>query len=285
MCIRDRYQRRVHGKQKGSKMGCCTADREKEQDVELKVADQIVLEAAREETIEQDLEDTKKFEGRSDGNFQSKPAVGTAPMTGDYKQLAEAHPKLKLTVEESTVLTTGTSFLIHSYGYELSFRGVHDSCVHIGTKAIPEGTNDIVVPEESGFGTEHLYIYYNEERKEYLLRDKGNGNGTFLSINKPFPLKNGHIVTFGESSLVIILDDKDQLHLKFIDGPRADQKFSFSPKEGPARIGRMSDCEVRFDEPSVSRYQSNFFFKDNTWFIEDGWAKKPEHERNLALYK
>eukprot|EP00831_Metopus_contortus_P062361 TRINITY_DN54433_c0_g1_i2.p1 TRINITY_DN54433_c0_g1~~TRINITY_DN54433_c0_g1_i2.p1 ORF type:complete len:175 (+),score=19.97 TRINITY_DN54433_c0_g1_i2:147-671(+) len=72
--------------------------------------------------------------------------------------------------------------------------------------------------------------------------------------------------------VVVILDEKGQLLLRFIDGPKIDQKFSFSPEKGPVRIGRMSDCEIRFDDPSVSRYQSNFKYKEGAWFIEDGWA-------------
>jgi len=40
--------------------------------------------------------------------------------------------------------------------------------------------------------------------------------------------------------------------LKFIDGPKLDQVFTFSPNE-KVLIGRMPTCSIKFDDNQLSR--------------------------------
>jgi hypothetical protein len=42
-----------------------------------------------------------------------------------------------------------------------------------------------------------------------LLKDLGDGTGTFIKVERDFVLKNGHIVSFGENHMVVgIIVDK-----------------------------------------------------------------------------
>ncbi len=44
-----------------------------------------------------------------------------------------------------------------------------------------------------------------------------------------------------------------KIQLKFLDGPKTDQTFTFSETSGIIRIGRMTNCDIKFDDNSLSR--------------------------------
>lgn len=135
-------------------------------------------------------------------------------------------PKLLLEIIESPTMPQGTTFLINACGYENSDRRVNDGCVYIGThgKSEEEFDNDIVIPEEEeGMGHKHLVIKYSMETKEYLLKDLGEGTGTFIRIDTPLLLKQGHIISFGDSHMAVNIRAGGKIQLKFLDGPKTDQ--------------------------------------------------------------
>jgi hypothetical protein len=44
--------------------------------------------------------------------------------------------------------------------------------------------------------------------------------------------------------------------LKFLDGPKIDKSFTFTTNECKSiKIGRMSQCQIKFDDNSLSRLQ------------------------------
>ena len=51
----------------------------------------------------------------------------------------------------------------------------------------------------------------------------GEGLGTFIKIDRPIEIRNSYIISFGDSHLIVNLQD-DQLTLRFIEGPKADFK-------------------------------------------------------------
>lgn len=51
-----------------------------------------------------------------------------------------------------------------------------------------------------------MIIKYNLADKRYYLRDLGDGSGTFMKIQKPLPLKNGYIISFGDSHMTVKFD-------------------------------------------------------------------------------
>lgn len=109
--------------------------------------------------------------------------------------------------------------------------------------------NDVVLPKSEGFGRRHFMIQFNLEKNGYFIKDLGEGTGTFIKVQNQTILKNGHIVSFGESHMVVglVLEKKDrpddsnsqlggsnllvrkptekalltQLMVQFIDGPKA----------------------------------------------------------------
>ncbi len=50
------------------------------------------------------------------------------------------------------------------------------------------------------------------EKNGYFLKDMGEGTGTFIKVDQYFILKNGHIVSFGESHMVVglVLEKKEK---------------------------------------------------------------------------
>lgn len=51
----------------------------------------------------------------------------------------------------------------------------------------------------------------------------GEGMGTFIRIEKPIKLKNSYIISFGDSHMMITLENS-MLSLRFIEGPKLDFK-------------------------------------------------------------
>lgn len=79
--------------------------------------------------------------------------------------------------------------------------------------------------DDHGIGGRHLIIKYNMDDRKYYMRDLGDGSGTFVRLDRALELKNGFIVSFGYSHMAVnIFKDtgRDQILLKFIDGPKTD---------------------------------------------------------------
>ena len=110
-----------------------------------------------------------------------------------------------------------------------------------------------------------MIIKYNMADRQYYIRDLGKGSGTFVRLDVPLTLKNGFIVSFGTSHLTVNffqgdsrrrgangeIEGKgglnDKIQLKFIDGPKLDQVFTFNQSE-KILIGRMPTCSIKFDD-------------------------------------
>ncbi len=96
-----------------------------------------------------------------------------------------------------------------------SLRGTpNDSYVYFGsseTQSEQSKSNDYIFPESQGFAPQHFYIHYIREKNAYMLRDLNKGTGTFLKIQHSVILRSGHIVSFGQTHMVIgiMLEKKD----------------------------------------------------------------------------
>ncbi len=87
-----------------------------------------------------------------------------------------------------------------------------------------EITNDLIfAKEEHGMGNRHLMIKYSLETKSYHIKDMGEGTGTFIRIDKSVVLQHGYIMSFGDSHMFVIITPSQELQLKFLAGPKADQ--------------------------------------------------------------
>ena len=99
----------------------------------------------------------------------------------------------------------------------------------MGTREVDEHgapANDIVLPQdELGLGAVHFVVKYDSARRTYYIRDNGQGTGTFLKIERPLALQSGYAVSFGDSTMVVTLENSVGLQLRFLDGPKAEESL------------------------------------------------------------
>jgi pSer/pThr/pTyr-binding forkhead associated (FHA) protein len=115
-------------------------------------------------------------------------------------------PKLQIKIIESSAIETGTVVNIGPLGLEGSKRGKMDGKVFFGSKLRDgaEVVNDFVVDElMKGFGGRHFLIKYLINKQKYSISDLGDGSGTFVKIDSPIVLKDGYIVSYGNSHMTI----------------------------------------------------------------------------------
>jgi hypothetical protein len=144
---------------------------------------------------------------------------------------------LRLEIIEGSSL--GTLYNINACGVVgIEGRGRKDGIVLVGSQEYlgdqEEVYNDIVLEpgSNSEIGKRHFLIKYNMDTTAYYLRDLGDGNGTFVRLDNPLILKTGYIISFGDSHMFIqIMEDmsanQSKIDIKFLDGPKTDQSFSF----------------------------------------------------------
>jgi pSer/pThr/pTyr-binding forkhead associated (FHA) protein len=192
---------------------------------------------------------------------------------------AAAAPRLTLEIVESPFLPIGKKIAITGLGLEGSTRGKSDGHTYVGSVlAEPSGEviNDLVLSQEEGIGRRHFVIKYSPAETKYFLRDLGEGSGTFARVQGAIVIKQGYIVSFSDSHMLMQLDPQapTELGIRFIEGPKANQVYNFTPASSPVRVGRMVDCGVRFDETSLSRYQCLVSYVGGRWQLEDGDGQK-----------
>ena len=140
--------------------------------------------------------------------------------------------KMTLTVTESVYMAIGATYEIFPYGLKVSNRKARDGFVYAGSQTKDNNIwiNDIILPKkEKGIGKKHFVIKFckdleNPDRGSFMIKDLGDGMGTFLRISRPLCLKLSNVVSFGESHL-IAKTENESLSIRFIDGPRKDEKL------------------------------------------------------------
>ena len=45
-----------------------------------------------------------------------------------------------------------------------------------------EKLNDVILPAHDGFGARHFYIKYINDHTSYVIKDLGEGSGTFIKV-------------------------------------------------------------------------------------------------------
>lgn len=206
---------------------------------------------------------------------------------GSPVQLSEADirdgPRMSITVLDGIHLSKGTQLRIDPAGLENSLRNKRDGLTFIGSleKQGDDSINDFIIPtEEQGIGKRHLVIRYNPVKRSYAIKDLGEGTGTFAKLETLLVLKNGYIISFGDSHMVVqMLSNSEEMSsniaIRFLDGPKIDQTFNFTSEDSPILIGRMVDCRIRFDDNSLSRYQCCVKHEQTDgWILSDGNGSK-----------
>eukprot|EP01017_Pseudomicrothorax_dubius_P038466 TRINITY_DN5764_c0_g1_i1.p1 TRINITY_DN5764_c0_g1~~TRINITY_DN5764_c0_g1_i1.p1 ORF type:complete len:172 (-),score=17.37 TRINITY_DN5764_c0_g1_i1:130-645(-) len=62
----------------------------------------------------------------------------------------------------------------------------------------------------------HAEIHFSEQSKQFVLKDLGSSNGTYIQYSSII-LENGMIIECGDLQLVCIIQDTDVLVLKVVD--------------------------------------------------------------------
>lgn len=223
-------------------------------------------------------------------NKKSKPFKITA------EEVALA-PELILTVADGNVLPLLSEIVINAAGIAKGGRNKRQGIVYVGSQKYKLSTktsqqklmNDLLLNDPT-VGMRHCMFKYDTVLKNYWLKDLGEGSGTFIKIETEMKVKSGYIISFSDSHLLITISDgsldnktmfegqeapeKDTLILKFLNGPKMDQVFTFPKEEKVIKIGRMNDCGIKFDGNTLSRYQSSFEYRDGAWYASDGFGEK-----------
>lgn len=185
--------------------------------------------------------------------------------------------RLLLTITEAQSLQVGEVLEIHPKGLLNSAIARRDGRTYAG---YDQSYCDIVLPkEEFGIGSVHFVIEYNAADSQYLIKDEGDGTGTFVKLDSPLALQSYYILSFGSTHMTVVLEQngsETKLTVKFIEGPKAGQSYIYSNPKEVVRIGRMQDCSIKFDDTSLSRYQCSIRYLESTgWTVLDGDGSKP----------
>lgn len=200
-------------------------------------------------------------------------------------------PLLILTAVEGNILPIGTQMKINPAGLLEGGRGKRDGITYIGCQKYSISPidsqqqlhNDILLNDPT-VGSQHCMIKYDPTTRVYLLKDLGEGSGTFLKIDREINLRSGFIVSFGDSHMAVTLNESpttkskmqgSKISLKFLDGPKTDEVYTFTKEDKVIKIGRMSDCDIRFEGSSLSRYQLTIEYNEEKgWVVADGYNGK-----------
>ena len=209
-------------------------------------------------------------------------SVNTAALNVQERSSDSIIPRLEIKVLDGTLLAPGQTFKVSGSGLEGSIRGVNDGEVYFGgvAKVKDVVVNDYVLPNEEGVGNRHFLLKYQALERKYTIRDLGEGTGTFIKITTKLLLKDNYILSFGENHMVvqhceIIGQEQPKITLKFIDGSKSDEVFQFQSSDSPVRIGRQGDCQIKFEDNSLSRYQCLMTYVAGAgWHLQDGDGRK-----------
>lgn len=185
-------------------------------------------------------------------------------------------PTLTLEVIESPIIPRNSQIDITSKGLEFGRRGVKDGCAYFGSALMRTKSpgNDYVWPSpEEGLGGQHFAIRFDKAIQHFLLRDMGEGNGTFLRVQNWRVVTSKSVISFENSHTLVEILGENRLQVAFLEGPLASSSFIFSPKDRCVFIGRMTDCRIHIPE-SQSRYAITFKHTAEGWVVGDGDGNK-----------
>ena len=193
---------------------------------------------------------------------------------------------LKIKVQNSSTLKSGTILEITPQGLQDSKRLANDGITYFGykRKSIPNGpiTSDFVIPSvanQQDRETQFL-IYFNPDFKAYFLRDLGKGGGTYIKVADTLTLAENQLLNMGDSYLVInilkksINDPYPTLATKLYSGTRIGEVRYFYAQECYVKeiyIGRAGNCQIYIEDNLISTHQATIFYSSSKgWMLVDG---------------
>ena len=63
--------------------------------------------------------------------------------------------------------------------------------------------NDIILKNDEAIGRSHFRIRFDPVKNKFLMKDMGDGSGTFIRIEEPTVLQSGTVICVGESHIIV----------------------------------------------------------------------------------
>ena len=238
---------------------------------------------------------TNKF---NQDNLQN---ILSQPDESEIEKIKEVIPKsqnLKIEIISSTTEPKGSILIINPLGLENGKRKSNDGISYFGYE---ENTKNptidyLIKPREKQYDErflgKHFQIRFNPNDLKYYLKDLGHGFGTFIKITNWIEIKNNFLLNIGENYIVFTIGLEDEmimsenysnkkqsdyenlLNVKIFSGDVKHGVMSFSPNKSPISIGRSPDCDILIDDNMLSRTHCIVEFKNNKWFIQDGFVNE-----------
>ena len=223
------------------------------------------------------------------------------PDESEIDKIKEVIPKsqnLKIEIISSTTEPKGSILIINPLGLENGKRKSNDGISYFGYE---ENTNNptidyLIKPREKQYDErflgKHFQIRFNPYDLKYYLKDLGHGFGTFIKITNWIEIKNNLLLNIGENYIVFTIGLEDEiimnenysnkkqsdyenlLNVKIFSGDVKHGVVSFSPSKSPISIGRSPDCDILIDDNMLSRTHCVVEFKNDKWFIQDGFVNE-----------
>jgi len=118
-------------------------------------------------------------------------------------------------------------------------------------------------------------------------------------MNKSIEIKNNFLISIGENYLVITLgqdednllkeniqnktrqeNNKDIINIKIFSNNIKNYILTFDKNKKNILIGRSSNCDVIIEDNLLSRFHCMIYFKDNKWFICDGYMENDKNKKS-----
>lgn len=126
-----------------------------------------------------------------------------------------------------------------------------------------------LIPEE-GLEPLHFQIRYDALLGQYQVQDLGAEAGVCIRLDTAIVVEGEMTISFED--VVVELEELDAkgLAAHFLEGEKGNQRLQWRSEDSPIRFGRMADCQVKFDNAGLSRYQCRLFFSEGRWKLQDG---------------
>ena len=234
-------------------------------------------------------------------NQDNLQKILSEPDETEIEKIKEVIPKsqnLKIEIISSTTEPKGSILIINPLGLENGKRKSNDGISYFGYE---ENTKNptidyLIKPREKQYDErflgKHFQIRFNPYDLKYYLKDLGHGFGTFIKITNWIEIKNNFLLNIGENYIVFTIGLEDEmlmsenysnkkqsdyenlLNVKIFSGDIKHGVVSFSPSKSPISIGRSPDCDILIDDNMLSRTHCIVEFKNDKWFIQDGFVNE-----------
>ena len=89
------------------------------------------------------------------------------------------------------------------------------------------------------------------------MKDLSDGSGTFIKIQIPLKLVTGTIFSFGDNHIATFVT-ADSISLKFLEGTRCKESFTFDKSKMPVCIGRIPSNDIVISSIAISKKQCKY---------------------------